>query len=296
MTLAATTSLLGLSAAAIWGASDFCGGIAARHLRVFWLLAISHAFSLACLLGLAFLLHQPRPAAHILALGFYAGIAGGIALLTFYHVLSLGEMGTTAALTGLITAALPVTFALLTIGSPNRRQLAGFGLAAVAIWLISSGTATEKTSESHHQRKRLALAVISGLGFGAFLVFLRQANGGGLIWPLGAARVGSLGLAVGGGFIFSRRQFKANADVQRGARAVWLTGVGLALVAGICDTSGNFLFIAATRIGRLDVAAVLASLYPASTILLAMWLLKERASRRQAVGMVSALVAVALIS
>ncbi len=215
MTLAATTSVLGLSAAAIWGASDFCGGIAARHLRVFWLLAISHAFSLGCLLLLGVLLHQTRPDAHILALGFYAGIAGGIALLTFYHALSLGEMGTTAALTGLLTAALPVVFTLVTVGSPNRRQLIGFALAAVAIWLISSQAASGKeaaTAALRQERKRIALAVISGLGFGAFLIFLRQANGGGLIWPLAASRVGSLGLAVGGGLLFSRDRFTRGAE------------------------------------------------------------------------------------
>ena len=76
----------------------------------------------------------------------------------------------------------------------------------------------------------------------------------------------------------------------------WKIGVALAILAGACDTTGNFLFVAATRIGRLDIAAVLASLYPASTILLAVWLLKERTSRRQAVGMTAALVAVALIA
>jgi drug/metabolite transporter (DMT)-like permease len=75
-----------------------------------------------------------------------------------------------------------------------------------------------------------------------------------------------------------------------------LIGIGLALIASAFDTSGNFLFVAATRIGRLDVAAVLSSLYPASTILLAIWLLHERTNRRQAVGMTAALVAVALIS
>jgi drug/metabolite transporter (DMT)-like permease len=298
MTLAATTSVLGLSAAAIWGAADFSGGMAARHLRVFWLLAISHAFSLVCLLLFAGVLHQARPDAHILAMGLWSGIAGGIALLTFYHALSLGEMGITAAISGLLTAALPVVFTLITIGSPSRRQLAGFALAALAIWLISSPPNTRKEA-AHDERKRLALAVVSGLGFGAFLIFLRQANGGGLLWPLAASRVGSLALALGGGLLFSRHRFTVEATTGTTSpdrRVQWKIGVALAVLAGTCDTSGNFLFIAATRIGRLDIAAVLASLYPASTILLAAWLLKERTSPRQAVGMTAALVAVALIS
>ncbi len=299
MTLAATTSVLGLSAAAIWGAADFAGGIAARHLRVFWLLAISHAFSFACLLLLANGLHQARPDTHILRLGLWSGVAGGIALLTFYHALSLGEMGITAAISGLLTAALPVVFTLVTIGSPSRRQLAGFALAAAAIWLISSQPGAGRGSV-RDQRKRIALAVISGLGFGTFLIFLRQANSGGLLWPLAASRVGSLTLALGGGLLFSRHRFTADAAAS-GAHAPsrpvpWKIGVMLAILASTCDTTGNFLFVAATRVGRLDIAAVLASLYPASTILLAAWLLKERTSARQAVGMTAALVAVALIS
>ncbi len=298
MTLAATTSMLGLSAAAIWGAADFSGGMAARYLRVFWLLAISHAFSLICLLLLTGVLHQPRPDAHILAMGLWSGLAGGTALLTFYHALSLGEMGITAAISGLLTAALPVVFTLVTIGSPSRRQLAGFALAAAAIWMVSSQP-SRREEAVHDKRKRLALAVVSGLGFGAFLIFLRQANSGGLLWPLAASRVGSLVLAVGGGLLFSRHRFTVEAVTGPNApdrRVQWKVGVALAVLASICDTSGNFLFVAATRIGRLDIAAVLASLYPASTILLAAWLLKERTSPRQAVGMTAALVAVALIS
>jgi drug/metabolite transporter (DMT)-like permease len=298
MTLAATTSVLGLSAAVIWGAADFCGGIAARHLRVFWLLALSHAFSLICLLLLTGVLHQARPDAHILALGLWSGLAGGTALLTFYHALSLGEMGITAAISGLLTATLPVAFTFLTIGSPSPRQLAGFGLAAVAIWMIT-GQPNTRNEAARDKRKRIALAVVSGLGFGTFLIFLRQANGGGLLWPLAASRVGSLTLALGSGLLFSRHQFTAEAVAQPNIprrRVQWQIGVALAIMVSTCDTSGNFLFVAATRIGRLDVAAVLSSLYPASTILLAAWLLKERTSPRQAMGMTAALVAVALIS
>ena len=294
MSPAAATSALGLGSAVVWGVADFSGGLAARHLRVFWMLAISHAFSFVCLLALAGGLHEAAPNLHILLLGFWSGLAGGVALLTFYHALSLGEMGITAALTGLLTAALPVVYTLMTIGRPSRRQMAGFALAAVAIWLISVQTRTEKKADPL-ERTRLWLAVISGFGFGAFLIFLRQANSGGLIWPLAASRVGSLVLAVGGGLIFSRRHFTSDQAVQP-SRVRWQTGVWLALLASACDTGGNFFFVAATRVGRLDVASVLASLYPASTILLAAWLLKERTSARQAVGMTAALVAVVLIS
>jgi drug/metabolite transporter (DMT)-like permease len=298
MSATATTTVLGLTAAIIWGAADFSGGIGARYLRVYWLLAISHASSLVALVLLANVLHQPLPDARILTYGLISGLAGGIALLVFYHALSLGSMGTTAAVTGLLTAALPVLFSLATIGAPSHRQIAGFVLAAGAIWLISSpASSNEQVVED--QRKKLVLAVISGVGFGIFLIALREANGGGLLWPLAASRVGSLILAVGGGLILSRGHFIVDPETDSTGttmrRRLWI-GIGLALVAGAFDTSGNFLFVAATRIGRLDVAAVLSSLYPASTILLAAWLLHERANRRQALGMTAALVAVALIS
>jgi drug/metabolite transporter (DMT)-like permease len=306
MTATATTSVLGLTAAVIWGAADFSGGIGARYLRVYWLLAVSHASSLVALLVLANLLHQPRPDARILAYGLVAGLAGGAALLLFYYALSLGSMGTTAAVTGLLTAALPVFFSFSTIGAPSSRQLVGFGLAAAAIWLISSPSGSSSKQAVEAQGKKLVLAVISGIGFGIFLIALRQANSGGLLWPLAASRVGSLTLAIAGGLIFSRDRFTVearpsptlqNPSVQRKATArQWQIGIALALIAALFDTSGNFFFVAATRIGRLDVAAVLSSLYPASTILLAVWLLKERTSRRQALGMTAALVAVALIS
>ena len=307
MTATATTTVLGLTAALIWGAADFSGGIGARYLRVYWLLAISHASSLIALVLLAELLHQPRPGARILSYGLVAGLAGGTALLVFYYALSLGNMGTTAAVTGLLTAALPVLFSLTTIGAPSRRQLAGFVLAAGAIWLISSpSSSSPKAVEG--QRKKLVLAIISGVGFGIFLIALRQANSGGLLWPLAASRIGSLTLAITCGLIFSRDRFivepeqqavpssQTSASIRKAISQQWKIGIALALIAGAFDTSGNFLFVAATRIGRLDVAAVLSSLYPASTILLAAWLLKERTSRRQALGMAAALVAVALIS
>lgn len=307
MSATATATVLGLSAAIIWGAADFSGGIGARYLRVYWLLAISHGSSLIALVLLADLLHQPIPSARILAYGLIAGLAGGTALLVFYYALSLGSMGTTAAVTGLLTAALPVLFSLTTIGTPSHRQLVGFVLAAGAIWLISSPSSSNQQIVEG-QRKKLVLALISGIGFGIFLIALREANSGGLLWPLAASRVGSLSLAFTGGVIASRGRFTVDpqpqaipsspftASMQKAIRSRWMIGIGLALVASAFDTSGNFLFVAATRIGRLDVAAVLSSLYPASTILLAAWLLKERTNRRQALGMTAALVAVALIS
>jgi drug/metabolite transporter (DMT)-like permease len=135
------------------------------------------------------------------------------------------------------------------------------------------------------------LAVAGGVGFGIYFVALRMAGTAGVIWPLATARMGSLALCsllVGG---MGLRQNAGDEEVRLTRRVVaWALG------AVLLDTSGNLLFIAATRAGRLDVAAVLASLYPASTILLAAWTLRERPTRRQGWGMAVAAAAVVMIT
>lgn len=298
MTSTAATTALGLGAAIVWGAGDFSGGMAARHLRVSWLIAISHGFSLSTLLALALLLQPQLPSAHTLGWGIAAGLAGGVALLAFYRALALGEMGITASISGLLTAAVPVLFTYVTVGPPDARQLAGFGFAVAAIWLIS-GNSSKNNDAPAHPCTKLMLAVVAGLGFGAFLIAIRQANAGGLLWPLAAARVASCSLALATGFLMDRDGIRANPGsgaIRPWPSAVLGTGLAIALVAGALDTGGNLFFLAATSVGRLDVAAVLSSLYPASTILLAAWILQERPAVRQALGMATALLAVALIS
>jgi drug/metabolite transporter (DMT)-like permease len=135
----------------------------------------------------------------------------------------------------------------------------------------------------------MALAMLAGVGFGFYFVALKMAGPAGVVWPMATARIGSVGvcsmLFVGLG-----RQ-GADARVRLDRRAV-----GWALSTALLDTSGNLLFLAATRAGRLDVAAVLASLYPAGTILLAALTLGEWPTRRQALGMMTAVVAVVLIA
>ena len=138
----------------------------------------------------------------------------------------------------------------------------------------------------------VALAMLAGVGFGFYFVALKMAGAAGVIWPMATARIGSLsvcGLMLAG---HALRPWKADeAPVRLGGKAVaW------ALATALLDTSGNLLFLAATRAGRLDVAAVLASLYPASTILLAALALGERPTRRQVLGMMTAVVAVVLIA
>ena len=286
-------ALLALAAAVLWGGGDFSGGMAVKSaggtmgaaLRV---ILLSHAVSLAILLAVVWWRGDAFPHGAALMWGLVAGVTAGIALACFYVALSRGAMGASAALSGLLAAAIPAAVSAGAEGSPGLLRLAGFVVAGAAIWLIAAGPNPEaKTAD----RGTVWLAVIGGVGFGVYFVALKFAGSAGVIWPLATARMGSLAvcsLLVGG----MAWKAKAGEEKLRLTRAVVIWAMGAVLL----DTSGNLLFIAATRAGRLDVAAVLASLYPASTILLAAWTLHERPTRRQGLGMAVAAAAVVMIT
>jgi uncharacterized membrane protein len=258
------------------------GGVRAA-LRI---VLLSHVTSFAVLVAIARARGDAFPQGALLVWGVAAGVAGGLALTCFYLALSRGAMGASAAVSGLLAAAIPSALTLWQQGSPGALPLVGFAVAGMAIWLIAAGGAAEDAAAG---RGTMALAMLAGVGFGFYFVALKMAGPAGVVWPMATARIGSLCVC---GLLFAMlgRQ-GANAPVRLGRRSVaW------ALAAGLLDTSGNLLFLAATRAGRLDVAAVLASLYPAGTILLAALALGEQPTRRQVLGMLTAIVAVALIA
>ena len=199
---------LGLAASAFWGASDFLGGLATRKAHVVMVVAMAHSLSLVLLLLIALATHTPLPPERFALLGLCAGAFGGVALILYYQALSLGEMGLTTALTGLLTALVPVAYSFLTQGRPKSTQLAGFVLAGAAIALIAYAPAGQPRPLA------LGLASLSGLGFGVFLVVLKVGSTHGLIWQLIYSRMASATLAVGivvwvvvyGGDNQSRRQ------------------------------------------------------------------------------------------
>ncbi|MGA1982458.1 MAG: DMT family transporter [Acidobacteriaceae bacterium] len=288
-------ALFALAAAALWGGGDFSGGMGVNSagggvraaLRV---VLLSHITSFAVLLAIARVRGDVFPQGALLAWGVAAGVAGGLALTCFYLALSRGAMGASAAVSGLLAAAIPAALTLWQEGSPGALPLVGFAVAGLAIWLIAAGGAEGDSAAAG--RGSMALAMLAGVGFGFYFVALKMAGPGGVIWPMATARMGSLsicGLMLLGHTLRPWREDETPARFGRRA-------VGWSLATALLDTSGNLLFLAATRAGRLDVAAVLASLYPASTILLAALALGERPTRRQALGMATAVVAVALIA
>jgi drug/metabolite transporter (DMT)-like permease len=313
-------ALIALTAAASWGGGDFSGGLGVKAAgggvsRAIRFVLLAHAISLVVLLAVLWGQHGalrpgypwfPHGVAALWAIA--AGLTGALGVVAFYMALSRGAMGASAAVSGLLAAAIPALVSSMMEGAPAGMRLAGFVLAGGAIWLIAAGDSPESTGESG---STMALAVLGGTAFGVYFVALKMATPLGLEMSMAVARASSVTLCavvLGGMALVGRGSQSQPRSQKRDPSASLragcghpvggglLAGWGWALGVALLDTGGNIFFMAATRLGRLDVASVLASLYPAGTILLAAWYLHERPTRRQMMGMVAALVAVVMIT
>ncbi len=252
------TVLFGLSASLSWGAGDFSGGLATRRANVMSVVIAAYTLGFALLIAVALLWSEPFPSALDLIWGSVAGLAGAAGLVAFYQALSVGRMGITAPVAGVLSVTLPVIFSALFIGLPNLFQLTGFVLALIAVWFIS------RPERAKGRPEGLGLALLAGLGFGSFFILIDQVSPHAIFWPLAAARLSSILFILA--IVLLRRQ----EVLPKKASFPFI------LLAGILDAVGNVFFVLATHSGRLDVAAVLSSLYPAVTVLLASIFLKER--------------------
>jgi drug/metabolite transporter (DMT)-like permease len=278
MPSATIISLLSLAAAVSWGAADFSGGYASKKSNVYGVVLVAHAVGLAFNTVVALLLHDRWPGAHSVGWGVAAGLCGAVGLMSLYRALAIGTMGINAPVAAVVTGILPVAFTFLTLGLPTRLQLTGFVFALVAIWLIAM------PAGELGRPKGLGLAVLAGAGFSGFLLCIKLAGAVAKFWPLVGARAASL--------IFMTVLIAGAGVDWQSLRANWRAMV----FCGVFDSLGNIFFVYAATRGRLDIAAVLSSLYPASTLILARIILKERVARLQALGIVFALTSVALIA
>jgi drug/metabolite transporter (DMT)-like permease len=261
------TVIFGLAASLCWGSGDFSGGLASRRAYVGSVVLIDYAVGLVLLLTLALIWREPFPAPVDLLWGGVAGVVGVLGVLAFYSALARGKMGIAA----------PVS-AVLTAGLPTLLQLGGFVLAGLAIVLIAG---LQRLCE---RPQGIGLAVLAGCGFGGFFILISRVPAASTFWALAAARCSALGVLL----LVLR--------VRRRPLVPPLSGMPLVALAGILDALGNVLFVFAAQSGRLDVAALLSSLYPAATVGLSVLVLRERVARLQAVGILLALLAIPLIS
>jgi len=273
-----STVAFALAASISWGAGDFSGGFATRRAQVLSVVLGAYAVGLCTLIVLALIWTEPFPAALDLMWGSVAGVAGAVGLVAFYQALAVGRMGVVAPIAAMLSAAIPVLFGAVIEGLPRPLQLIGFVLAFIAVGLIS-GLGVVKG-----RPKGLGLALLAGVGFGSFFILISRVSQGSIFWPLAAARFSSL--------LFLLAVVLIRCQSVLPGRSVW----PVVFLAGALDVVGNVFFVLATHTGRLDVAAILSSLYPAVTVLLATFILKERVTRLQTIGIFVALVAIPLIS
>jgi drug/metabolite transporter (DMT)-like permease len=271
--------LIALAAAVTWSGSDFSGGLASRRSSPFLVLGLAAVSGLGVTMLLALLLGEGLPSRIDAAWAAAAGISGGLGLVFLYRGLAQGSAAIVSPTAGVVGAGVPVLAGALLEGLPDPQQLLGFLVGLAGIWLASSSGKTEGQA----RLRSLGLAVAAGIFFGGFFVTLAQVSEGQLFSPLAVTKAVQLILTFV--IVFTAR-------LKAGARnEVWL-----ALFAGLLDAGGNAFYLVAEQLSRLDVAAVLASMYPAGTVLLSRIINKEEVSPTQWLGVGLCLAAVALIA
>jgi drug/metabolite transporter (DMT)-like permease len=272
-------TLSALTAALIWGVGDFSGGLAARRQNHYQVLYISIWGSLAVLIACSLVWDNAFPSPRSILFAALAGVSGSLGLGFFYRGLTLGNIVLVAPTGGVIGAAIPVMFNGLTGNLPTPFQALGFGAALAGIWLASQSPTTEDVDS----RRGLGLAILAGIGFGGFLTLITFVDTNTTFAPLVVAKLASLLTALLLLGVFRKGIPKIN-------------GNPVALLAGICESGANIFYLLGSRLTRLDVVAVLGSLYPAITVILAWLILKEKISHRQWLGVTLCLFAIVLIT
>jgi drug/metabolite transporter (DMT)-like permease len=276
-----------VTAVFLWGAADFAGGYGSRRANAFVLTAFSHVCAFGLMFSIALGQHGAFPSRASIVWALIAGAVGGFSLALFYRALASGQMGLTAPIAALVGAAIPTMVDIALEGAPSRWTIGGFVLAVLAIWLL---TRPEPAHQDEQDEKELpgrpagvGMAALAGVGFAGFYLCIHQASGA-PVWIAAISRIGS---------------FTATAVAVVATRAPLTLDrprATLGMLAGFLDITASALFIFASQHGRLDEAVVITSLYPAVTVLLARFVLKEHFSRWKLLGLLAALAAVPLIA
>ncbi len=276
--------VLALGSAIVYGISDYVGGRASRHRPPIVIALAAELVILAITAVVVPVVEQSGPTEAAVSWGIVGGIAGSGGVLGLYACLSRGNMTVVAPVTGIVAALVPVAVGVGLGERPGVTASVGILLAIVAVALIGGivGVGHQPISA------RTVLAACGvGSAFGLlFVAYSRTGEDAGL-WPLLMSRAGATPL-LAGAFVLARRR----GDVSLAGVGVVLPGITI----GVLVLAANGLYLVAARDGLLVVVAVLVALYPASTVVLATLLDRERASRWQVVGMGVAAIAVTLIT
>ena len=300
-------TILALAAAVLYGSADFLGGAAARRARPVDVLAVTTSAGAAVMVVSALVFSLTGLAGHGLvtgaggnglAWGAAGGVAGVVGLLFFYFGFSVAPMSVVAPVSALASTLLPLGVAVAQGERPGPAVIAGALICLVAVVLVSmeSGTGAAEGRSLVYRLRGVGFGLASGVMFGLFFLFFRNAGTSGVLWPIAAARIVGAALACGA-WLLTRRPGRTarllNPDRPAGAlRAV----LPVALASGTVDATANVCYVLATRSGLFGIAVVITALYPGMTVLLARFVLGERMRLIQRFGLVLAGVGVVLVT
>ena len=270
--------ILALSAAAAWGSGDFSNGTAARRIGPFRSVLVSYSFGLIALVIVALARMEFLPLPIDMFWGALAGLSGMVGIIFLLRGFSVGRMGIVAPVSAVVGTAIPVIFAVFTEGLPRQLQLAGFAVALVGIWLLN------RPEGDAGRPAGVGMAMVAGMGFAGFFIALAQVSKSAIFWPLVAGRISTCAALL----VF--------ALATRRHILPPVSAVGLLAAAGVLDVGGNLFFLLAIQSGRLDIATVLGSLYPAVTTILARVIHKERMTGLQVLGVGVSVLSIILIT
>ncbi len=275
-----TAALLALCAAALWGTGDFLGGLTTKHVSVLTVLFWSQLVGLAGLVVWVVASGDAQPG-HALAYAAAGGVAGVVGLGCLYRGLAIGAMGIVAPISA-TSPIVPLGVDLARGESPQPLQWLGIVFALAGIVLVS------REPGSIHARRPVAtgvgLALVAALGFGLFVVGLGEAAQESASWATATARLSAV-IALLLVLLSARTVPRASVRL-----------LPLIAVVGVFDAAANALIAVAATHGAIGIVAVLSSLYPISTILLARAILHERLGTARAAGGLIALGGAALIA
>jgi len=273
--------VLALLSAAFYGTADFFGGLAARRAPALaatvWTQGIGFAVPLAALPFFPAALPSTAGALW----GVAAGLTGGVGVAMLYYGFAVGRVSVIAPVTAVCSIAIPVLVAFGLGERPGSLAVGGIAVAIASVALISRHE--DAASGEGRRDHSLAIGLACGVVIGAFFVCLARAGTASGVWPLLIARAASTAAL---------------------AAAAGVAGVPIAIprsvlpvvACGVIDMVANALYLIAVRQGPLGLVATLASLYPATTVLLARVVLRERLQPVQSVGLACAAAAIVMIT
>jgi drug/metabolite transporter (DMT)-like permease len=285
--------VLALASAIGYGGSDFAAGLASRSAPVIQITLLASAVSALIVVAALPFAASPGPSATALAWGFAAGLGGTLGAFALYLGFRHAAFSVAAPLSAVAAAGFSVLAGLLYGERPTALALTGIVLALPAIVGVSvsaggeEAAAEEGAATGIHAGRPAAgvlLGLLAGVGFALLFIGLDRAGSGSGLWPVVAATAGEFAAAL-----VAAVAVRSFALCSGRARL-------LAVITGVAGATGTILFFFATHQGFLAVTAVLTSLYPAVTIVLARTVLGERLTALRLGGLVTAGACVTLIA